>query len=77
MAIIEAEQVAIAHSASVGRPMPVVELKIVTAETRGGAIAGSEGLSKGEVGENCVNGPLLMAGYWGRPEAAAEVLQND
>lgn len=33
-------------------------------------------LPQGEHGEICVHGPQVMAGYWGRPEETAEVLQE-
>jgi acyl-CoA synthetase (AMP-forming)/AMP-acid ligase II len=44
----------------------------VFAVSEGGRLA-----EPGEVGELFVGGPSLMRGYWGRPEASAEVLVPD
>jgi long-chain acyl-CoA synthetase len=41
---------------SVGMPVPMVEVRIQTADGRDGAV--------GEDGEICVRGPNLMTGYW-------------
>ncbi|MFJ2029719.1 class I adenylate-forming enzyme family protein [Streptosporangium sp. NPDC087985] len=49
---------------SIGRPVPVVEVKIT--DPLGGE------LPVGEVGELCLRGPNVILGYWNRPEATAE-----
>ena len=54
---------------SVGPPVPTVELQIVDAN---GRPAGP-----GETGEVCVRGPILMKGYWNKPEATAEAIDAD
>ncbi len=54
---------------SAGRPTLHVELKVVDD-------AGSE-VAPGGIGEILVRGPHVMAGYWNRPEATAEVLDAD
>jgi long-chain acyl-CoA synthetase len=54
---------------SVGRPLPVVEVRVVGDD--------GEGVPTGEVGEIWVRGPIVMPGYWGKPEATAEVLTPD
>ncbi len=54
---------------SVGRPLPTVELEI--RDPMGVAVA--DGLE----GEVCVRGPMVMPGYWRRPEATAETITAD
>jgi long-chain acyl-CoA synthetase len=54
---------------SVGPPVPTVELRIMDAA--GGV------LGVGETGEVCVRGPILMNGYWNKPEATAEAIDAD
>ncbi len=51
---------------SAGRPLPTVQLEIRDAD---GAV-----LPEGEEGEIHVRGPMVMPGYWRRPEATAEVI---
>ena len=54
---------------SVGVAMPHTAIKVINDE--------GEELPFGEAGELCVQGPQVMAGYWQRPEATAEVLSED
>ncbi len=54
---------------TVGVPMPGTALKTIDD-------SGNE-LSFGERGELCVKGPQVMEGYWQRPEATAEVLDDE
>ncbi|HUI47054.1 MAG TPA: class I adenylate-forming enzyme family protein [Acidimicrobiia bacterium] len=54
---------------SVGRPLPTVELEIRD--------PGGEALPEGEEGEVCVRGPMVMPGYWRRPDATAETITAD
>ncbi|MFJ9824823.1 AMP-binding protein [Streptomyces sp. NPDC101160] len=51
-----------------GRPVPGVDVEI-----RG---ADGEALAAGEVGEIHVCTPMMMSGYWRRPELTAEVLRD-
>jgi fatty-acyl-CoA synthase len=51
---------------SAGLPLPMTEVKIVTADGQTAAT--------GEPGEILVRGPNVMAGYWRRPDAAGEAV---
>ncbi|MEY2475830.1 MAG: steroid-24-oyl-CoA synthetase, partial [Actinomycetota bacterium] len=53
---------------SVGRPMPVVELRIVQAD-------GTDAPT-GQLGEVWIKGPIIMPGYWNKPEATAESITD-
>ncbi len=53
---------------SVGRPLPVVEIKVV-----GG---GGDPAETFETGELWVRGPNVVVGYWKRPEATAAAIQD-
>jgi long-chain acyl-CoA synthetase len=51
-----------------GRPTFGTELRIVDGEGRECAV--------GEVGEIAIRGPMVMKGYWKRPEATAEAIRD-
>ncbi len=51
---------------SVGPPVPVVDIAILGAN--------GEHLAQGETGEVLIRGPIIMPGYWGKPEATAETV---
>jgi long-chain acyl-CoA synthetase len=53
---------------SCGRPLPLIEFRIVDPE-------GNE-VSDGEPGELVIRAPAITAGYWQQPEATAAVLKN-
>ncbi len=53
---------------SVGPPVPVVEVRI--ADPTGAA------LPQGSTGEILIRGPIVMPGYWGKPEATAEAIRD-
>lgn len=55
---------------STGLPIPGTDMKIVDLET------GTTELPLGEEGEIAASGPQVMKGYWGRPEADAEVFRE-
>ena len=50
---------------SCGPPVPVAELKIMSVD-------GTHELPVGEVGELWARGPMIVKGYWNKPEATAE-----
>ncbi|MGH9862503.1 MAG: AMP-binding protein, partial [Candidatus Acidiferrales bacterium] len=53
---------------TVGRPLPGVEVKILPSEP----VPGEEATD----GEVAIRGPIVMEGYYNRPEATAEVLRD-
>ncbi len=57
------------YNGSIGLPIPSTDCCVMDEENRM--------LPMGEVGELCVRGPQVMAGYWQRPEETAKVLSAD
>jgi long-chain acyl-CoA synthetase len=59
---------AVERPTSVGPPVPVVDIRI----------AGPDGepLPPGGTGEVLIKGPIIMPGYWGKPEATAETVRH-
>ena len=53
---------------SVGRPVPIAEIRIVDPEGRP--------VPTGQAGEVIVRGPMVMQGYWGKPEQTAQALKD-
>jgi len=53
---------------SVGRPLPVIDVKVCDP-------AGNE-LPRGEVGELHIRDPIVIMGYWNRPDATAETFSG-
>jgi non-ribosomal peptide synthetase-like protein len=56
------------HPVTIGRPLPNYGLLVIDANTEQGLRL----LPHGEVGELCITGPGLAAGYLGRPDLTAE-----
>jgi long-chain acyl-CoA synthetase len=54
---------------SIGLPVDGVEMRLVDDE--------GHDLPQGEVGEILIRGPVVMSGYWDRPEASADALDED
>ncbi|WP_028746879.1 long-chain fatty acid--CoA ligase [Rhizobium mesoamericanum] len=54
---------------SIGLPIPSTELDIRD--------EGGNSLPLGEIGEICIRGPQVMAGYWNKPEETARVMTPD
>jgi long-chain acyl-CoA synthetase len=59
------------HPGSIGVSLPGMQLKVAAP---GGATGEAEA---GEQGELLIRGPLVMLGYWRRPDATAEVLDKN
>jgi fatty-acyl-CoA synthase len=55
--------------ASCGRPVPWVRVALLN--------DAGEPVAPGEVGEICVRGPLVMQGYWNKPEQTTDALKHD
>jgi long-chain acyl-CoA synthetase len=53
---------------SIGIPVPGVDMKVVDDD-------GNE-VAQGEVGEILIRGPVVMKGYWNRPDATADTLTD-
>jgi len=53
---------------SIGRPIPVLEMKIADPE--------GKPLPEGKLGEVCIYGPTVTPGYWNRPDATAEAVRS-
>jgi len=53
---------------SIGRPLPVVDVKIVD--------PGGREVANGELGELLIYGPIVTPGYWNRPDATAETVRD-
>jgi long-chain acyl-CoA synthetase len=69
VATVISGQDALDKPTSVGPPVPTVSVKIVDPT--------GQDLGVGETGEVCITGPILMAGYWNKPEATAEAIDAD
>ena len=61
-----------AHIDTVGKPLPGVEIKILPAESHDR----DPSTSSEQDGEIAVRGPIVMAGYYNRPDATAQVMQD-
>ncbi len=57
------------YTGTIGLPVPSTEIAIRDED--------GKDLPTGEVGEICIRGPQVMAGYWNRPEETAKVMTKD
>jgi len=53
---------------SAGKPVPIAEIRITDGH--------GNPVPTGTAGEICVRGPMVMMGYWGKPEQTAEALRD-
>jgi len=58
------------HHGTIGIPLPDTDCKIVNLKDP------DQEMPVGERGELCIKGPQVMLGYWGKPEATAEMIRN-
>jgi long-chain acyl-CoA synthetase len=56
----------LAHPTSTGRPVPIMDIKVTDP-------VGAE-LPQGDTGEIWFRGPMLIRGYWNRPDATADTI---
>lgn len=53
---------------SCGRPLPLIEFRIVDGE--------GQAVADGEIGELLIRAPAITPGYWNQPQATADALSN-
>ena len=58
------------HPGTIGMPIPDTDCKVVDLNDP------DREMPVGEPGELCIKGPQVMLGYWGKPEATAEMIRN-
>src|SRR5262249_9547480 len=68
VAIVNGGMDVLERKTSIGRPLPILDVKIVDAE-------GKE-LPEGQLGELLIHGPTITPGYWNRPDATAETVRD-
>merc|ERR1711969_473222 len=68
---------AVRKAGSVGRPVRYAEVRVVQLENLAGPPEAWRDAAPGETGEIVVRGPILMTGYWRRPEATDDVMRGE
>ncbi|HXH73601.1 MAG TPA: AMP-binding protein [Bacteriovoracaceae bacterium] len=58
-----------AYNGYIGIPIPSTEVEIKDDNEKT--------VAQGEIGEICIKGPQVMAGYWNKPEETAKVMSKD
>ncbi|MFP5489220.1 MAG: class I adenylate-forming enzyme family protein [Acidimicrobiia bacterium] len=66
VATVNSGEGAVRKPTSVGPLVPTVEIQVVDSS--------GKALGTGEIGEICIKGPIIMKGYWNKPEATAEII---
>jgi fatty-acyl-CoA synthase len=66
--VLRREQHDADHLLAAGKPLVGVDVRILDPDDRE--------VPRGEPGELCIRGPIVMDGYWKRPEQTAETLRN-
>lgn len=66
--VVEGDEMARGRLRSAGIPFPNVDLRVQDPEGRP--------VPTGQVGEICARGPVVMKGYWRKPEATAHALRG-
>jgi len=67
---------ALAKAGSVGRPLPLAEIRLIDPTTIEEPVRSWRDVGVGVVGEIVVRGPITMLGYWQRPDATRETLRG-
>jgi long-chain acyl-CoA synthetase len=68
VATVISGQDALDKPTSVGPPVPVVDLRVVTGSGTDAPV--------GVAGEVLIKGPIVVPGYWGKPDATAEAIED-
>ena len=68
VATLNAGKDLLGRKTSIGRPLPVLDMKIVDPDGRE--------LADGQLGELLIYGPTVTPGYWNRPDASAEAVRD-
>jgi long-chain acyl-CoA synthetase len=68
VATLNAGKDLLGRKTSIGRPLPVLDMKLVDPDGRE--------LGDGQLGELLIYGPTVTPGYWNRPDASAEAVRD-
>jgi long-chain acyl-CoA synthetase len=68
VAVVNGGKDLLERKTSIGRPLPILDLKIIDAD-------GKE-VADGQLGEILIYGPTVTPGYWNRPDATAETVRD-
>jgi long-chain acyl-CoA synthetase len=68
VATLNAGKDLLGRKTSIGRPLPVLDMKVVDPDGRE--------VAEGQLGELLIYGPTVTPGYWNRPDASAEAVRD-